>query len=681
MNQTQVIFGSAHSPPLGLLTDEMENLYQSYYRPLLKVLYAHPRVRMVLYFSGSLLEWIEEQHSEFIDVIGEMVKRRQLELIGGGYYAPVFGLIPKQDRIGQIELLTTYLRRNFGRRPRGCWVTEQIWEPVMPSSFKSAGMDFVFLDEYHFWKAGFEERDFNTPCITEDQGKTMVVFPISHDVRQNFWSMSPDQIQKKIESVQADREDQVLTMIHGIHQDAEDGTLDPRLIEEHMEKILGRLDSMVQEKKLETLLPAKYLRKNRRRSRGYFPATSFDEMLAYGSISALERYLRRKGTITSGVGRTGYYYGSIFRQNLGRYSEVNLMYAKMQFVQSLTAQIRGDKYRKQAAREELWHGQTHMPFWHGERGGVYFNNYRKEIYSSLIRSELMTREKGIFAPSVTNYDFDMDGIDEYLYQGNFINAYVHTQGGILFELDYLSSPWNYLDNMGRYPEVYHGPVQEARGYDNYPRRSFVDHFLNEETGIHEFEQMSFEDSGSFISDAYEVMGNGSALKKKTELTLSCEGNIHVEHEPIPMKLEKTYHFDKKSVVVKYRIENVSDQKALQYFAPELNLSFISNDVQYLRLYSKLNKSKKVEIGPSLLDIETSTGFIFEDLFNKVKIDMDFSQDVPCWSIPQITEHLDRERWREIYQASTIIPRWKLDLEPGQAMECEISLSFSPLPRR
>jgi alpha-amylase/alpha-mannosidase (GH57 family) len=95
----------------------METIYQSFYRPMLKVLYAHPSVKFVGYFSGSLLEWIEETHSEFIDVMVEMVKRRQLEIIGGGYYAPVYSLIPKPDRIGQIEQLTTYLRRNFGRRP------------------------------------------------------------------------------------------------------------------------------------------------------------------------------------------------------------------------------------------------------------------------------------------------------------------------------------------------------------------------------------------------------------------------------------------------------------------------------------------------------------------------------------------------------------------------------------
>ncbi len=682
MKQTNIIFGSVHAAPIGLIKDEMENLYQSYYRPLLKVMYAHPAVKFVAYFSGSLLEWIEENHSEFIDVMVEMAKRRQLEMLGGGYYAPVFSLIPKQDRIGQIEQLTTYLRRNFGRRPRGCWVTEQIWEPVLPSSFKAAGMDYLFLDEYHFWKAGFEERDFFTPCITEDQGKTMLVFPASHEVRQNFWNMSPDEIIRLIDQVPDEREDQVISLLHEVHHDAEDGTLDPSSVEDHLERLMNRLESMIADGRIETLLPSRYLRKPRARSRGYFPATSFDEMQAYGSISALERYLRRKGTITSGVGRTGYYYGSIFRQNLGRYWEVNLMYSKMQYVQSLTSQIRGDKYRKLAAREELWHGQSHLPFWHGERGGVYFNNYRKELYSALIRSENLTRERGIFAASISSFDFDMDGIDEYLFQGNQMNAYIHSQGGILFELDYLPAPWNYLDNMGRYPEVYHGPVQESRGYDNYPRRGFVDHFLSPQVTIDQFQSMSFEDSSKFPELPYEIEGGGGNVLKKLELPLSATGDVQIDHEPHPVKISKTYRFDnRKSFSVAYVIENQGQKSLRCNFTPEMNFSFISNDVQYLRLYNRLNKSKKVEIGPSALEIEESQGFILEDLFNKTRIELEFSSGCPCWSIPQITEHLDRERWREIYQASCFLPLIALDLEPGAAQEFVVSVKFSSLNSR
>lgn len=456
---------------MGLIAEDIEDCYQNYYRPLLKVLYAHPHIPVVMFFSGILLKWMEKHHGEFLDVVAEMVQRRQLEMMGGGYYAPMLNLISRQDCIGQIELLTTYIRKRFGRRPRGCWVTEQIWEPSMPSILKSAGQDYVFLNEYHYWKAGFEECDFHIPCITEDQGKTLVVFPISNAVYQNFWEMTPESIQKQLlhstpaANPAADREEQIISLIHGFHHNHRD----PKHIETHLTEVLSCLNELVNSNKIKVTLPSNYLRSSWKFPRGYFPATSYDEMQAYGSIVARENH--PAGELSSGVGRAGYYYGRLFRQNLSRYNEVNLMYAKMQLVQSLTNQIRGDKYRKQAAKEELWQGQTNAPFWHGAHGGVYINNYRKEVYSALIRSEKLTREHGIFAPSIVSLDFDMDGLKELLYQGSHINAYIHLTGGILFELDYLSAPWNYLDTMGRYRETYHPSSDTAQGYDLYPRRA------------------------------------------------------------------------------------------------------------------------------------------------------------------------------------------------------------------
>jgi hypothetical protein len=37
-------------------------------------------------------------------------------------------LLPLADKIGQIEMLTTYIRQNFGRKPQGCWLAHSLWE-------------------------------------------------------------------------------------------------------------------------------------------------------------------------------------------------------------------------------------------------------------------------------------------------------------------------------------------------------------------------------------------------------------------------------------------------------------------------------------------------------------------------------------------------------------------------
>jgi hypothetical protein len=59
-------------------------------------------------------------------------------------------LIPLADRLGQIEALTTYLRKHFGKRPRGCWLPGLIWEQNLAGSLQTSGMDYTFLESNQF---------------------------------------------------------------------------------------------------------------------------------------------------------------------------------------------------------------------------------------------------------------------------------------------------------------------------------------------------------------------------------------------------------------------------------------------------------------------------------------------------------------------------------------------------
>ena len=70
------------------------------------------------------------------------------------------------------------------------------------------------------------------------------------------------------------------------------------------------------------------------------------------------------------------------------------MYAKMMYTNILVNQIKGDKYKKKAAKEELWKGQNSYAYWHGQHKGIYTNKLRKEIYRSLIEAERITRGPG-----------------------------------------------------------------------------------------------------------------------------------------------------------------------------------------------------------------------------------------------------------------------------------------------
>jgi alpha-amylase/alpha-mannosidase (GH57 family) len=52
----------AHQP-VGNFEDVIEKCYQNAYLPFVQMLEKHPAIRVGLHYSGSLLTWIEKNHS------------------------------------------------------------------------------------------------------------------------------------------------------------------------------------------------------------------------------------------------------------------------------------------------------------------------------------------------------------------------------------------------------------------------------------------------------------------------------------------------------------------------------------------------------------------------------------------------------------------------------------------
>lgn len=668
MKRIQLILGTVNSQALGAREEDIESTYQRAYRPALKTFYRYPQLNFTLYYSGVLLDWIDTVHSEFISALSEMMQTRRTELLVAGYYDPILPLIPKPDRLGQIEQMTTHLRKLFGRRPRGAWITQQIWEADIASSLKSAGVEYAFLDDYHFARAGFESRDMLRPCITEDQNKALTVFPVSNQFRDRFWKDSPASLVQEIIDLASETPGQVLSLLI----DGEAGNWTGPEEEEGrgvwLNEFLGLILEKQQQRIIETVLPSKYMRKPAERSRGYFPATIWDEMQIWSrGPEARFTYAARLGMLTSGTNRLGFFFGKEIRQAMARYKESNLMYCKMQYVHSLVNQIRGDKYRKNAGREELWKGQNNSAFWHGRIGGIYHNRLRKTLYSNLLKAERHTREKGIFAPSLFILDYDLDGIQEILYQGTEINAYVHLTGGMLFEFDYMVQPFNYLDTMARYPEVYHLPEHEAAGYDSYLRKAFIDHFLDKDLNITDFSRAAWEDQSDFAHTQYHI----DDLKR--------EGNsVRLSASSGGLSIKKHYSFVKAQIQVNYQVTNTSSVRIETVFSPEINLSFMSCDIEDLRVYRKEGRARGEEIGPGPRELPPSQEVYFEDLLNRAVLHCQLSQAAEWWSVPVYTMHAENGWWVSSYQSSCLMPRFPLVLEPGQSFEVSINLSITRL---
>ncbi len=150
---------------------------------MIEALEKHPKVRLSLHYTGSLLDWLEEAHPEFLERIVALVQRNQVELVSGGYYEPILPSIPDSDKIAQINRLTEHLLREFGVKASGMWIAERVWEPSLPRFIREAGIEWTILDDMHFKSVGLEDKDLYGYYTTEDQSTALKIYATSKAMR------------------------------------------------------------------------------------------------------------------------------------------------------------------------------------------------------------------------------------------------------------------------------------------------------------------------------------------------------------------------------------------------------------------------------------------------------------------------------------------------------------------
>src|SRR5262249_54872699 len=129
MPRTTLLLALHNHQPHGNFDDVLDRAYADCYAPLIELLLEMPAIRCALHYTGALLEWLERKHPEFFAKLRALVERAQVELLGGGFYEPMLAVLPDRDALGQLAMMSDYLERHFGVRPRGMWLAERVWEP------------------------------------------------------------------------------------------------------------------------------------------------------------------------------------------------------------------------------------------------------------------------------------------------------------------------------------------------------------------------------------------------------------------------------------------------------------------------------------------------------------------------------------------------------------------------
>ena len=641
-------------------TELLEKSFQSIYKPIIKYLYSHPTFSLSFTFSGCQIQYFKKRKNELITILRELVDRKQVEILGGGYNDPLLPLLNSVDRNGQIDLLTSEIRQTFGKRPRGMTLFQDCWDSSLVNNIHTCGLEYVILSSSLVPES---KRSF-LPIFMSDLGKNVDIFLYYNDLVPDEEMLAEEfiynveksvlKIEKKDTHLQLDA-DRIVAI-----------TLTPKQAAKLNEsKWFERLGKYIDENKdgrvkLTTL--------NNYRTNGmkmkipsYIPVGISDEVAQI--IQNASNDLKNK-------------FPSTIYDFMYSYSASRKLYNRMMYTSLLVNQYKADKMRKKTAREKLWQAQNGMSILSTSSEPIKNSLYRQQAYKYLTDAEKMLRGDGNFNESVTCFDYDNDGIEEYVCRMEQYFAYISLAGGSVPELDVIKDSYNYADNLQR--------TFEFDGCDDeYDRGFFIDHLFTpaqldlyirgEPAGDGVFSRIQYSQL-KYSGQHHEVQLCARAVWKPTGQTVY---------------LRKKYVINSTGMYVQYIIKNESDKPLVAKFAVESNLC----DIAYLTEKKCGFSIETVDNGEVVvLDSEKSSLELNKkDKLNNVQlvrlsdkpngISFVFEPNEKCrycfTPIKYNRPGFDREKIEPVNLTYASSLYWDINIEPGR--ETEKSINFTIIP--
>jgi len=451
-NPIHLLFGIHCHQPVGNFDHVLETEFQRAYAPFLSVAEEFPDFHFACHYSGWLLEWIADHHPSFIDHLGRMVARGQVELMAGGFYEPVLSAIPRRDRRGQIEMHQAFLEAKLGARARGAWLTERVWEPELVSDLVASGIDYVTVDDYHFQCAGFDREQLTGYFFTEDAGTRIGVFPIDMQLRY----LTPfHPTAETVEYLVQQRAQSGWTAVTIADDGEKYGTWPGTHKLVYEDGWLRRfMETICDHPLIQPSTFSEYMAAHHSQGLAYLPNASYFEMSEWSlpavKAAGLVRLVdeaKRRGDLDA---LKPFISGGIWKGFLVKYPESNRMHKRALALSARIDDASGPTI--DAALRHLYAGQANDAYWHGVFGGLYLPHLRHTVWRELNRAEATI---GV-AESVRVWDEDADGQDELHLTNGHLHATVDlAAGGLLSELSDRASGINFGATIARRFEHYH----------------------------------------------------------------------------------------------------------------------------------------------------------------------------------------------------------------------------------
>jgi 4-alpha-glucanotransferase len=695
-----VLLIHAHQP-VGNFDDVMERAYTQSYLPFIEVLSRHPAIRVGLHFTGSLLEWIEKAHPEYFAELRALVKNGQVEMIGGGFYEPILVAIPPQDRHEQITRLADYIEQHFGKRPRGAWIAERVWEPQLPSSLAPFGVDYTLVDDNHFLGAGFELNQLCGYYLVEDQGNAVKVLPGLKSFRYLIPFRAPDETIQLLRSMAAEHPGGFAAMGDDLEKfGIWPGTNELCYGNGWLENFFATLDQNLDW--LETATPGAAVASHPPLGRADLPAASYTEMMEWSlRTPARNRYHALVGEFSSRPEALPFLRGGIWRNFFTKYSESNLLHKKMlhvsRKVHALDHSRRHDEAflkAREKARTLVLRGQCNDPYWHGVFGGLYSPHLRTALWRSLAEAETiadrLTHRAHHYEDAVM-VDFDSDGHEEMYFTSDRYAALLSPEdGATISAIECRQSHSALVNSLERRPEAYHAGIKNISGRAAQSAQSIHEQTRAKEEGLDRwlnYDRWARNCFRLLLFGCEKQYPDCGAVRLEENAALAAGKYRIVEMTPTKAKVasdasadwpaEKTFSFattkegfDIVCDVLLRRTApgtasvNVGIENVLNFLAPSApDRYFESNGERYPLRWGAATPASELRI---------------VDEWQGISVTLSAPGARDFWIAPIETVSESEEGFERIYQGSQIIAVWPVELASGAEWQGQLSFKVAKL---
>ena len=585
--KTNLLFGIHCHQPVDNFDNVIYEIIEKSYRPFFEVLKEFPEFKCSVHFSGWLFEFIQKNDPELFSLIQELSP--QIEFFTGGYYEPILASIPSVDRVKQINMLSSFIEKNFNQKPRGLWLTERIWDDSIIDDLKECKVDYVIVDDYHLIASGFDKEKLKGYFLTENSNNKIALFPINKDLRYIIPFASIDNTMEKLNSF-ANIEGENAAIIF---DDGEKFGVWPKTYEKVYEKewLKKFFEKCVEDETINPTTYAEFYDRNNAISLSYLPTVSYHEMGEWSTLPNISKdYL---DLVHQHMDKEHLIRGGIWKNFFIKYNESNWIHKR-------ALELSRTENQSIAFKDSLFRTQCNDVLWHGVFGGIYLPNLRDNAYKYIIHCEnLLSME-----PECKVVDINMDSYKEYkFYTPDLITIIDPKMGGQIVEFDLRDKCFNFQNTLTRYHESYHDKIKKVEEKDEvlieeeieddeiatihnddlltvtedielfsdwYLKKSAIDHITDTSLDKDNFKSCSFKEYGDFANQNFEVISN-----TQNSISLKREGGIY-KNDKKDTTLQKEFLFEDSIIESSVHLET-KELSSLKYLL-EFNLHFEDYDI-------------------------------------------------------------------------------------------------------